>query len=41
MYLTIIAQRDWMETQVYWNKKITQYGNLNPQEQMKRTRNGK
>lgn len=28
MYLTMIAQRRWMRTKLYWSKKMT----LNPQE---------
>ena len=42
MYLPIAEQRRWVGAKLYWSKEETPPdGNLDPQEQVKRTRNGK
>lgn len=40
IYLTITAQKRYVGTKLYWSMEMTPNGNLNPQEDTKRIRNG-
>lgn len=41
IHLTIIAEKRWVGGMMYGSRKMTPYGNLNLQEQIKRNKNGK
>lgn len=41
MYLTIAAQKSFVKTKPYWNKKMTPDGNSKPLEEIERPRNSK